>query len=223
MVATQLKIHASSACSCTWLCMKRMQRSGSRPAAISSIAVSSVRSRRTCGSYGSGHRVQIDDAEDRFAAVALLIGDVVADRAEIVADVLADPSAGCPRRPASWRRTLDDRRRRASVLARHGQDTLVIARRSPSRQDVAKAFERHVQPRKDVSRGPRHGHHLGRRPPRRARRRPRSTTRVQEVAAWPTCRSCPSSSTSCRAPRASRAEGTARRDRKLLGARRHRA
>ena len=34
------------------------------------------------------HRVQVDDAEDRLGAVALLIRDVMADRAEIVADVL---------------------------------------------------------------------------------------------------------------------------------------
>jgi hypothetical protein len=33
------------------------------------------------------HRVQIDDAEDRLGAVALLICNVMADRAEIVADV----------------------------------------------------------------------------------------------------------------------------------------
>ena len=33
------------------------------------------------------HRVQVDDAEDRLGAVALLICDVMADRAEIVADV----------------------------------------------------------------------------------------------------------------------------------------
>ena len=50
--------------------------------------VSRVEAVSSVGSNGPRHRVQVDDAEDRLGAVALLICDVMADRAEVVADVL---------------------------------------------------------------------------------------------------------------------------------------
>ena len=46
------------------------------------------------GVVGDGDRVQVDDAVDRLAAVLPL--DVLADRADVVAEVLAPRSAGCP-------------------------------------------------------------------------------------------------------------------------------
>ena len=50
---TLLSSQLSSACSITSAWRKRMQRSGSSPAAISVAAVSYVRSRSSAGSYGT--------------------------------------------------------------------------------------------------------------------------------------------------------------------------
>ena len=72
-----------------------MQRSGSSPAAISRAAsVERVQRAQIVGLVRHGHRVQVDDAEDRLAAVALLVGDVVADRAE--------PGCRCASAPVGW-------------------------------------------------------------------------------------------------------------------------
>ena len=80
----------SSVCSRTSDWRKRMQRSGSSPAA-SRIAVGVVDAlaqlRRV---VGDRDRVQVDDAVDRLAvAGAVLALDVLADRADVVAEVLA--------------------------------------------------------------------------------------------------------------------------------------
>ena len=64
-----------------------MQRSGSRPAASSSAVRSYTLPRSSRGLEGDGERVQVDDAVQRLAA--LLAGDVLEDRADVVAEVLA--------------------------------------------------------------------------------------------------------------------------------------
>ena len=77
----------SSVCSPTSDWRKRMQRSGSRPAAIR-IAVGVVEALAKLGRVlRHGDRVQVDDAVDRLAAVLPL--DVLADRPDVVAEVLA--------------------------------------------------------------------------------------------------------------------------------------
>ena len=64
-----------------------MQRPGSSPAASRIAAVSYSDSRSAAGLVRDGQRVQVDDAVDRLAAV--LAGDVLHDRADVVAEVLA--------------------------------------------------------------------------------------------------------------------------------------
>ena len=65
-----------------------MQRSGSSPAAIRIAAVSYTRSRSTAGSYVDRDRVQVDDAVDRRVRAVLAL-DVLQDRADVVAEMLA--------------------------------------------------------------------------------------------------------------------------------------
>ena len=78
----------SSVCSRTSDWRKRMQRSGSRPAA-SRIAVGVVEALAQLGRVvGDRDRVQVDDAEDRRVAAVLAL-DVLADRPDVVAEVLA--------------------------------------------------------------------------------------------------------------------------------------
>ena len=52
-----------------------------------------VDSRSSTGSYGHRERVQVDDAEEPLTAI--LVIDPAPDRADVVAEVLLRPSAGC--------------------------------------------------------------------------------------------------------------------------------
>ena len=53
---------------------------------------------------GHRDRVQVDDAVERLAQA--LVGDVVADRPDVVAEMLLARWAGCRRRRGSWVRPL---------------------------------------------------------------------------------------------------------------------
>jgi hypothetical protein len=77
----------SSVCAGTSLWRKRMQRAGSSPAASRIAVVSYSALAQLGGLVGDGRRVQVDDAEDALAA--LLARDVLGDRADVVAEVLA--------------------------------------------------------------------------------------------------------------------------------------
>ena len=78
----------SSVCSGTSPWRKRMQRSGSSPAATSSAAVSWERSAQVDRVIGDRRGVQVDDAVDRRVGAVLAL-DVVEDRPDVVAEVLA--------------------------------------------------------------------------------------------------------------------------------------
>ena len=97
-LVTEPSSQAASACAGTWLCAKTVERSGSRPVANSIAARSSVFSRKSCGSYSTRDRVQVDDAEEALAA--LLRRGVLAEAADQVAERACRPWAGCRRRCA---------------------------------------------------------------------------------------------------------------------------
>jgi len=85
----KVAVHSSNqlkaVCSCTWLCAKTMQISGSSPLANSHEAVSSARVPTWSRVVFDRERVQVDDAEHRVGLV--LVRDPLAEGAEVVADV----------------------------------------------------------------------------------------------------------------------------------------
>ena len=82
-------VHSSSqviwVCSATWLWTNRVHRSGSRPAASRSRAVSAVRDRSVVGIDVEGQGVQVDDAVE--GVVDVLVGHPVAQRTQVVPQV----------------------------------------------------------------------------------------------------------------------------------------
>ena len=130
----------SSVCSCTSDWRNRMQRSGSRPAAMQHRGrVEHVLAQLAPGRTATRDRVQVDDAVDRLAAVLAL--DVLADRADVVAEVLAaggldaaeDAHGGAPARRSSARgwRTTGPPRGAALVEPPHRRRRRARSARSP--------------------------------------------------------------------------------------------
>ncbi len=85
----QLRSQVSSVCWWTWLCTKSVQRSGSSPAASSSIAVRRVALGVGGGVPRQGEAVEVDDAVQRLVGGGrvLLRRHPVLHRAQVVAQM----------------------------------------------------------------------------------------------------------------------------------------
>ncbi len=145
----QFITQASWACSGTWLCTKRVQRSGSSPAASSWAAASRVLAAQLRRVLRDGDRVQVHDHVERV--VGLLERHPLAHRAEVVAEVEGarggldageDPGPGVRRRGSALRlRAVGV----GEVVGGHGPHSLIPA--LPGTRTRVPGRRRGVRPR----------------------------------------------------------------------------